>query len=325
MYRKWRQLWAVLLLAAVLTLLVACGSNISNNAADANSSIQDQGITPLPDADLRSSEQVLAEATPVEAQPETTYRVAKKIWYGQDHASVIGWEEWIFDENGDELGSNRYDPDGALSSSRICERIYDEDGVSHLYTYNSDEKLLCVQNYDVNGRYLGHKYAFPSTSEYEEVEYIYHDNGNLAKEIILGGAIVKLYDIDGHILSYNTYKHNNDGSLDAFPAHTEEYDYEVNNGICIGTASMYTDGKLQWSEEYIYDANYLLLSKKDTFYYDGGSLFGEGYSTHMTEYTYDEHRNILSEKTYASPGTADEFVTNWVEYEYQPFVVSVDQ
>ncbi|MBD5532584.1 MAG: tetratricopeptide repeat protein [Lachnospiraceae bacterium] len=176
----------------------------------------------------------------------------KESAYNSD-GSFLGWEEYEYDANGNEIKGVSYDSDGSLLRWYECE--YDANGnLIKGSVYDSDGSLLRWYEceYDANGNRIKQSYYNSDGRLLWWYECEYDANGNLIKRVGYAGSFGWYeyeYDAIGNQIKGTTHYASPSSFLG-----WEEYEYDA-NGNEIKGVSYDSDGSLLWWHEYEYDVN----------------------------------------------------------------------
>ena len=220
--------------------------------------------------------------------------VLVKIIRYDGQGNINGWEEYTYDEKGNQVRATHYGGDGNING--WGESVYDEKGNQvKIVSYSGDGSIEFEDQYTYDER--GHVVKFIGYNESRELsaweEFVYDGIGNLVKDIeyysggIVGSWTEYVYDEKGNQVGAINY--NGDGSVNL----QDEFVYD-GMGNMVKRAVYYSDGSIFWEDEYAYDERGNLV--KQVRYNDDGSI------TSIEEYAYDEMGNQVKYIVYNSGG-----------------------
>lgn len=237
---------------------------------------------------------------------ETVSLKTKATYYNED-GTVDYYSEYEYNEYGEEIRWNRFEPDGTLKY--YYEYVFDEEG-NEIGEYDCEPDGTIDNWYERTYDHMGNvltSYYYDSEGNVKWwFEYTYDDQGNQIKMVCYDpGAIVdywyeRVYDENGNEIRETKYF--SDGSID----YVNERTYDENgNNIRF---DWYTgDGSVDYWHAYDYDEN---GNQRLSVTYDA-----DGYEEDRWEYTFDAHGNKTS-TTYFPDGSAMPSYTSRYEYGY---------
>ena len=237
---------------------------------------------------------------------ETVSLKTKATYYNED-GTVDYYSEYEYNEYGEEIRWNRFEPDGTLKY--YYEYVFDEEG-NEIGEYDCEPDGTIDNWYERTYDHMGNvltSYYYDSEGNVKWwFEYTYDDQGNQIKMVCYDpGAIVdywneSVYDENGNEIQHTKYF--SDGSIDYWYENT--YD---ENGNKIRVDWYNGDGSVDYWKAYDYDEN---GNQRLSVEYDV-----DGYEKDRWEYTFDAHGNKTS-TTYFPDGSAMPSYTSRYEYGY---------
>ncbi len=271
-------------------------------------------------------------------QPEVIYLVTKEIKYGK-FMRVESTTTYEYDDQNREVVRRVYDSFGELSggvlteydskgnvtvethkddlwrTSRTDKYFYNEDGkISKQNTYAANGALWYVLSYgyDSFGRKIMTHYADGVGNTLYTIENIYDPTGNYVATFRQISGASKRAECDGNGNIYVQEDFDPEGNL----TYRTTYKYDESKTNRVSAVTEYGDGTYE-ELDYFYNENGIIQHINYTW------MTGEPISRHV--YEYDEHENLLCEKTVNMAGVPSEMtVLEYTAVELDTVFLSIE-
>lgn len=282
MRRKWKQIWASLLMLAMIALLMACGENVSDDLQEVTSdslqesvgsTISDEQII-LPTDGNTGTDSVVEQTNPI-----SLYKTISKYSSDGMLQQVI---ECTYDDNDLTLSCDVVESgERYIFSYDMFGRIIDEKAI------NSNGVLINWESLDKDGNKAADMEYNNDGTIYMGYQYQYDESGNKTKYInhaTDGSYYEEDYDENGNEIKTTYY--GTGGSIERSVLYDYEYDF---NGNIIVKNITNSDG-WTYRVEYEYDASGNNI-KETTYDADGVVMC-------WYEYEYDVYGNMVRSSNY---------------------------